>query len=161
MSRVDGGRKLKRVLRRLPGEMIQGISQPFAQGAQDIVLDARGFAPKLSGDMAASIEAKFSNRGLTVAIGPGVRGYEADQRAQRRIIRGQTGRISDANRQRFFQFSKGLWMEFGTKGSPEHNIPPLPPHPFMGPAVDLNLARIRGNVVTGINRTLGRVARGG
>ena len=160
-SRVMGRNSLKRKLRRVAPAVTEEIAEELRIGAERVALDARGLAPRDQGDLAAAIERKESNRGLSQAVGPGVRGYEADRRGRRRVLRGLTGTISAASRDLLFQFSKGLWHEFGTKGDPERNVPPLPATPFMGPAFRLNVGRIRQRVRRAIRTTLDRVSRGG
>jgi len=54
---------------------------------------------------------------------------------------------------------KGVWIEFGTKGNAEKNIPSRPGNPFMAPAWQLNKAwaqqRMRRALRTALRRASG------
>lgn len=69
-------------------------------------------------------------------------------------------RLSKRNKALMFEYFKGYWIEFGTKGAPKKNIPPQPARPFMQPAYDLNESWILGRVKAGINKALDRASRG-
>lgn len=137
-SGIKGLTKLRRTLRRIPDETEGGVRQAIATVSEAIKQDAISLAPRNEGDLVRAIDMTFSSDRLASVIGPGVKGIRAEKRQGRARARGVDVNISAASRDALFQFSKGLWHEFGTKGSPERNIPPLPARPFMGPAYNLN-----------------------
>ena len=73
---------------------------------------------------------------------------------------GEIIKMSAANKALLFQFYKGYWHEFGTKGSPENNIPPLPARPFMNPAYQMNEEYGKQQVRAAVKLALERASRG-
>lgn len=108
-----GVNKLRRTLRRLEPEATAGIRKVLERGAQGIEADMMIGIPKDTGETAAHISYKLSRDGLTARIGfIGKKDFEGGYVAQ--------------------------FLEYGTKGYPERNIPAQPARPFMGPAFDAN-----------------------
>lgn len=141
MSRRKGLRnvtRLRRKLRRMPDEIEKYIKPALVAVATATAVDAASIVRKNYGDLAASIEPNFSRDGLTALVGPGAKGVKAEKRAGRALSRGRRINLSDANQHLLFQAHKGMWIEFGTKGSPGKGIPPHPAYPFMAPAWDMN-----------------------
>lgn len=138
---LNGVSSLRRKLRNMEKFVTSGIPAAIAEVSQAIVADAQQLAPKKTGDLAASIEYKMSQDGLSAIIGPSasatiitstVKGGAFATRA--------LDKATDTSKEKLFQFFKGYWHEFGTKGSKKHNIPPVPAHPFMRPAADMNMS---------------------
>lgn len=168
-SRVTGRSKLRRTLRRVDPEITSDIRQVVREGAQAIEADALSFVPVDEGDLARSIEYKIGRDGLTAVIGPGASAAEIKRRATgsafgqiRRSGKraGQRVNLSKANKQRYFQFLKGVWVEFGTKGNAARNIPPQPARPFMGPAWLANRPWLIGRAQKALRIALQRASRG-
>lgn len=131
--------KTRKLLRKLPDDMVQPIRNAFSQGAEDIAAEAKfnvlSAGLVQSGDMHRHIKSKIGRDGFSAKIGL------LTKRARR-----------DAWYAHF--------LEFGTKGSPARNIPPLPAYAFMGRAFDAHRDELNRNVRREVNRALGRAARG-
>lgn len=162
-SRVTGTNALRRKLRRMPDEVVAALRTEVRRGLDEIEKDALGLVPVDEGDLAQSIEVKVSRDGLTGIVGPGARAAE--------IVRRKTGsafgvssskvNLRRSTAEQLMQFFVGYWLEFGTKGSPENNVPPLAPRPFMSPAYDVNRRAIVRRISKAVDRVLERVAKGG
>ena len=154
---------LRRKLRNMHKVTENSIKPVIEEVAEAIRLDAIDRVPKDTGELARSIEKKVSSDGLTAVIGPGAKIAA--------IIKRQSGsafatrkaggiKLSKASKHLLFQFFKGYWIEFGTKGNAERNIPPQPARPFMGPSFDINRQWGVNRVKDAVNNTLRRVADG-
>jgi HK97 gp10 family phage protein len=137
---LKGVSALRRKLRNMEPIVGSGIRQAITDAAIYIEADAQSFVPKDTGDLAASIEHKISADGFSAVIGPAARSA-----AVAKAIRGSAfatrvlGKpIGATTADRLFQYFKGVWIEFGTKGNAEKGIPPHPAQPFMRPAFDMN-----------------------
>jgi hypothetical protein len=159
-ARVQGVPQLRRKLRRLPDAASDLVRAEVARGLRDIEMDAVGLVPVREGDLARSIEVKVSRDGLTGVVGPGAGAAE--------IVRRKTGsafafnspkvNLRAANRDALFQFFKGYWLEFGTKGESGEDV--ITPRPFMSPAYDANAGAIKRRIAKAIDRALAVVAAG-
>lgn len=158
-SGLKGVTSLRRTLRRIEPEVTKQVRVAMEDGAEAIKLDAVARVPKAEGDLARSIDYQLGRDGLTAIIGPAAK--------QVAMVGGRTSattpfatnskrqrRLSTKNKEALLQFFKGYWIEYGTKGSPKRNIPPMRPHPFMGPAFDLNREWLLGKVREGIDKAL-------
>ena len=161
-SGLQGVTKLRRKLRRIDKEVTQELRDVVSESLDEIERDALGLVPVDAGDLAHSIEVKISSDGFTGIVGPGAKAAEIVRRKAGSVFAfaGDKINLSAAKKHDLFQFFKGYWIEFGTKGSPEHNIPPQPARPFMTPAYEFNRPRIRERVKAAIDRILQRVANG-
>lgn len=168
-SRVRGVNSLRRKLRRMPELIQREVKDPLRDGLNRIGRDARGLAPVDSGDLRAAIDVKLSRDGLSGIVGPGAAAAEIvrtrtgsifGQNAKSGKNKGQPIRLSKNNKKLYFQMLKGYWNEFGTKGNADKNIPAQPARPFMRPAREINMRRIKLMVSKGINAGLRRAARG-
>lgn len=168
-SRVQGTNKLRRTLRRLDSNLTKGIRHVIQQGAQAIEADALALVPVDEGDLARSIEYKLGRDGLTAVVGPAASAAEIKRKAtgsafgqirRRGKKRGQRVKLSKRNTELYFQFLKGYWIEFGTKGNSQRNIPPQPARPFMGPAFAMNRAWITGRARRALRLALEQASRG-
>lgn len=163
-SGLQGVSNLRRTLRRIEPEMTEEARGAMQDGAEAITLDAVARVPRDEGDLARSIGYKLGRDGLTAIIGPAAKqvamvGGRTSAGAPFATRSRRQRKLSIKNKEALFQFFKGYWLEYGTKGSPAHNIPPLPAHPFMGPAFDLNKEWLLDKVRQGINRALERASR--
>lgn len=165
-SGIKGLNKLRRTLRRIEPEMQEPVRAAILNTAEAIKQDAIAGAPIDEGDLVRSIDYKLGRDGFTAVIGPGAKAAEiARSRGGSAFAtqdrKGEIIRMSAANKKLLFQFFKGYWHEFGTKGSPEHNIPPLPARPFMNPAYLLNEEYGKAQVRAAVKIALDRASRGG
>lgn len=167
--RLSGTTKLRRTLRRLDPEVTSGIRRVVREGSQAVEADALSHVPIDEGDLARSIESKIGRDGLTAVVGPGASAAEIKRRATgsafgsiRRSGRraGERVNLSKSNKELYFQFLKGVWIEYGTKGSPANNIPPRPAQPFMAPAWVANRTWLIGRARGALRSALELAARG-
>lgn len=126
--------KLRRKLRRMPELVEQHIRPAIEAAANGMVMDMRGLTPISTGVAATELEAKVARDGLTARI----------------------GLVDNASIRSAFYFA---FLDGGTKGSPEHNIPPMQAHNIRERAFDANLPKLRNDVRDGIQRTLMEAAR--
>lgn len=164
-SGIRGINKLRRTLRRIEPELQDPIRTAILNTAEAIKQDAIAGAPIDEGDLVRSIDYKTGRDGFTAVVGPGARAAEIVRRRSgspfaTRTRQGLVIRLSAANKNLLFQFFKGYWIEFGTKGSPKHNIPPLPARPFMNPAYLLNEEYGKAQVRAAVKAALDRASRG-
>jgi len=149
--------KLRKTLQRLEPEAVAGVKEAFQQGAETIHYDVlqNGMAHKLTGDMLSSVAVKYGRDGLTAVIGPG-----ADVVTVNKSPFNTTLYVSQKRKWHAWQFFKAYWIEFGTKGAPDRNIPPQPAQPFVGPAFDANKGAISKNVQSKIHAVIAKLASG-
>jgi len=161
-SRMTGVKKLRRTLRRAPDEITDDVRMAVRRGAEAVHADAVARAPIDEGDLVRSIEIRFGRDGLTAVVGPGARAVQLARRkaGTEFATRSPRLRLSRRNKDLLFQFFKGRWIEFGTKGNSRLNIPPQPARPFMGPAADLNKTFFKNEARVAVRRALDRLARG-
>lgn len=152
-----GANKLRKTLRRADPETTKSLRATFAEGAEAIAQDARGIAYSKGiqdqGDMIHSIEVKMGRDGLTAVIGPGAKRVRISKSPFNTTLY-----VKDKDKYEAWQFFKGYWAEFGTKGTPDRNIPPQAPRPFMQPAYDLNKQKISWGVKKGVSGVLVKLA---
>ncbi|NBN64147.1 HK97 gp10 family phage protein [Pannonibacter tanglangensis] len=120
-SQIKGVARVRAAVRGMPGRVRVAVAREIEAGAQDVLDTMRGLVPVRTGDLAAALSAQVDGDGLRARIG----------------LLSRTA----AREQFYWQF-----IEFGTKGSPERNIPPMPASPFMGPALDLNAPGIAARI---------------
>lgn len=138
---ASGVSRLRRLLRRLPEELTDGIKTAIREGAEAIHHDALTMVPKDTGNLAAGIDYRISRDGFSADVG---------------IVTGKGKRRMRLRRSLFY----GHFVERGTKGSPDHNIPPQPARPFLQPAFDMNRDWIMGRLSQAITRALNEAASG-
>jgi len=151
-----GANKLRKTLKRIDPETTDGIKLAVKIGAEDISDTAAhiAFSKGLydTGDLIDSIEYKIGRDGFTAVIGPGAKRVSIAKSPFNTKLY-----VTERDKYEAWQFFKGYWAEFGTKGSPKHNIAPRTPRPFMQPAWDANKERISIAINQAVNRAL-RVA---
>lgn len=163
MSRLTGTKKLVRTLRRIEPEAREPLAAAIREGLEAIKWDAISRVPIDSGELARSIDVVHSRDGLSGAVGPAAKSMSIVKRSTRTgFATAAIGKLklNDRNRKRLFQFFKGYWVEFGTKGSAARGIPPMAPRPFMRPAWDANRAWMTERVRKAIRNTLDIASRG-
>lgn len=162
MSSIKGVNRLRRTLRRIEPAATQELRDTVEDGAQKIHFDALTLVPRDEGDLARSIAYKLGRDGLTAVIGPGAENAKLRKNKAHvgYVVAASGVRMSKANKDRLWQYFKGYWVEFGTKGSPRHNIPPQPPRPFMNPAYLMNRDWIKRDASKAIGKALERASRG-
>lgn len=134
-GRLSATRKL---LRRLPDDLVEPVRKAFREGAAAILADAKAGAPKDTGAGAEALNLQISRDGLSAKVGL------VGKRANRR-----------GYHLRFHEYgTKGVADGFG-KGIP---LPPLPARPFLEPAFDAHSAEIAAKVKAGIARATNRAA---
>jgi len=92
---------------------------------------------------------------MTVLIGPG-----ADRLKVSKSPFNTTLYKTNKDKEAAFNFFKGYWFEFGTKGDPKRNIPRQRAMPFMNPAYDSNKEWILRRVKSGLAFTLKEASDG-
>jgi len=169
VSRIKGVNRLRRTLRRAPDEISDGVVEVVRNGAEAVRLDAVTRVPVDEGDLRRSIDVKYGRDGLTAVVGPGASAAELAARKNKRAggVRSAFGaarradvRLSKAKSEELFQYFKGVWIEFGTKGVPSRNIPPQPARPFMRPAMDVNRRYFTEESRRAIRRALDQLSTG-
>ena len=169
-SRVEGPNQLRRKLRRMEPSIQRGIQDVLRDGLNRIQRDAISLAPVDTGELRSEIDIILSPDKMSGVVGPGARAAELVRRGTGsefgRIVKkgrnkGKHINLRKLNKKRLFNFYKGYWAEFGTKGNPKKNIPAQPARPFMGPAYDMNKRWIGDRAKKAINGILELVAKGG
>ena len=159
---LRGATKLRRTLRRLEPEITKGVQYEVARGAQKIKDDAiRNFrsidVPEIgTGDLLRSISYNLSRDKLSAVIGPEAKRAKLNKGIFSTKARVKTYKTKPAKAARW-NIMKGYWVEFGTKGAPDENIPPMPPRPYMNPAWDMNKGALRVKIRGEVNKALKEV----
>jgi len=145
-SRVKGGAKLRRTLKRFPDEATEEVKQVLETGIRIIQRDAARRVPVDTGNL------------------------------KRALLSGQAvGKLDKGLKWEFGVRGKKLkksifyarFIEFGTKGFTGRdrrgrmlNIPPMPPRPFMQPAVNKYRRSLARRIDKAVDRAIDKVARG-
>lgn len=163
-SGLQGVTSLRRTLRRIEPEMTEEARTAMHNGAEAIKLDAIARVPRAEGDLARSIDYKLGRDGLTAIIGPAAKqvamvGGRTSATAPFATSSSRQRKLSIKNKEALFQFFKGYWIEYGTKGNSARNIPAQRARPFMAPAFDLNREWLLEKVRQGIAKALERASR--
>lgn len=156
---LNGVTSLRRKLRRMPEAVEQYLRPEVDATAAAMAATARTLVSKDTGELAASIEYKLSPDGMTALIGPAAKSAAVIKASTAKSIDKQTPKkpISAGSREKLFQFFKGVWLEFGTKGNPDKGIPPQPARPYMRPAFDVNKIPGLNRITRGLNAVLRKV----
>lgn len=170
-------RKLQRIAKATENEVAPAIDRSATAIQMDAILRVR----KDTSELASFIEKKIGNGGLTAIVGPGAKSVA--------VIKTQRGGSPFATRKagakslgaitkvKLFQFFKGYWLEFGTKGyvvetknakvlsdgknfyGTKVNIPARPKRPFMQPAYDVNERWAINEVTKAVNEMIRKAGR--
>lgn len=152
---LQGVDPLRRKLRNMEKVLESGIKPAIKQAAASIEASAKAYAPKDTGELMRAIKSKVSGDGMSAVIGP-----YANAAIVNSVVKGTAfnnkggGVLTELDKKKKFQFFKGYWIEFGTKGAPDRNIPAQPARPFMQPAFDANKAEAVANVKNLVNAQL-------
>lgn len=133
---LRGVSKLRRTLRRLEPEAREGIKHAIEKGAEGIKADMMILIPKDTGETAVLIDKKIARDGLTARIGFVTKKAQKDGYVAR-------------------------FIEFGTKGFPDRNVPAQAARPFMQPAFDRNKEWILRDCKREIAKALKKVTSNG
>ena len=130
--------KTRKLLRRLPDDLVEPIRKAFAEGAAAILADAKAGAPKDTGAGAEALNLQLSRDGLSAKV----------------------GLIGKRARKKGYHLA---FHEYGTKGTSQGfgkgiQLPPLPARPFLEPAFDAQRSEIASRVSAGIARATNRAA---
>lgn len=159
-SGLQGVDKLRLKLRRMEKVVESGIKPAVKQTIMDIEASAKMFVPKDTGDLMRSINHKVSGDGMAAVVGPWAKSAIVASLVKGGIFNNKGGgEMSALDKKKKFQFFKGYWIEFGTKGAPDRNIPPQPARPFMQPAFDANKSAGLSRVKSAVDKQLKDVAR--
>ena len=162
-SKVEGVSALRKKLRRIDPEIKKEIADVVIEGLEAIRRDAQALVPVDTGELRDSIEVQFSKRdGVSGLVGPGAKAAEIVRRKSdsKTAFGGWKYRLSKKNKAKLYQFFKGYWIEFGTKGNAKKNIPPQSARPFMAPAYLANREWIRQKARIAVDNVLRKVAGG-
>lgn len=136
-SSYRGVNKLRRTLRRIDQAMGPGTTKPvqreIADGADRILARMLSRVRRRTGRLAGLLRRRVARDGLTARIG---------------LLTKRAERLGFHAR----------FQEFGTRGSPERNIPPQPADPFIGPAVDAEAPGIVRKARRAIDQVLRRAS---
>lgn len=152
---------LRRKLRRVDPAIKAELSDVVLRGLEAIQRDAQALVPVDTGDLRDSIEVQFSKRdGISGLVGPGAKAAEIVRRKSttKSAFGDWKFRLSKKNKARLYEFFKGYWIEFGTKGNAKKNIPAQPARPFMAPAYLANRAWIAEKARIAVDRVLVRIS---
>lgn len=153
-SGMQNTARLRRKFKRIEAQVQSGIRPAITGAAQSIAADAARMAPRDHGDLADAIEYKVSSDGLSAVIGPAAGAAVIEKTVKGSAFATRSTKLTSVSKHKLLQFFKGFWLEFGTKGDPARNIPPLQPRPFMQPAFDLNKKWATEKVRTAVNEQL-------
>lgn len=161
-ARFRGFAKLRRTLRRMEPELLTETRSAIGDGAERMKADMIAGAPRSGdrptsppSDIVSNIAIKKGRDGMTAVIGPGARFISISANpfdTSKRMSRRKGAAV--------WAFAKAYWYEFGTKGSPERNVPPQPARPFMQPAFDRNRDQTLAAARAGIRSALQAASRG-
>ena len=159
-SGLQGVDKLRLKLRKMEKFVQSGIKPAILQTALEIEASAKQFVPVDKGDLQKSINHKVSGDGMAAVVGPYAKAAIVASLVKGGIFNNKSGgEMSALDKKKKFQFFKGYWTEFGTKGTPDRNIPPQPARPFMQPAFDANKTAGLERVKSAVDKQLKDVAR--
>lgn len=178
---VKNQRALMRKMKRLTAAIENRVAPTMDDVAKAMQLDAIQRVPKDSGDLARFIEVKRVDGGLTQIIGPGAKSAAVVkvQRGGSPFATRKAGakKLGNLTKYKLWQFFKGYWTEFGTKGyvtkvknkkalsdgetfyGTKVDIPARPAQPFMRPAFDVNKSWGITQVTKSVNEMLQKVYR--
>lgn len=166
----SGLTKLRKTLRRLEPEITSDVREVVRRGANSILADAKNNARSAdygaelgimdTGAMIDSMAIKYSPDGFTALIGPAAEDIKSLANVKTKLLKsGRESKVSLRSKEARYNAMKGYWAEFGTKGDPKSNIPPIQPAPFMGPAFDVNKGWIAKDARKAVSKALADAVR--
>jgi HK97 gp10 family phage protein len=133
-SEIRNARRLRRLLKRAEPAIRQEYKVVSREIGNAVLEKMRELVAEDKGDLKNALSARVSPDGLSVSV----------------------GLTTKRRRQKFF-YSR--FIEGGTKGYPERNIPPMPARPFMEPAFELtkpeNIKRANNLIKTSLRKIAG------
>ena len=154
-----GFNKVRKTLTRAEPEMVKKLNTVFEHGAEtiqfDAIMNAHAAGLLRTGEMIEEIKIKYGRKHLTAVIGPG-----ADRIKLSKSPFNTTLYITDRDKRGAWQFFKGYWAEFGTKGDPDKNMKPQRATPFMQPAFDANKDAISRDVRKEVHGVIVKLSKG-
>lgn len=158
MSGYRGLSKLRKTFKRMEPEVQKLITKELEWAGKEVKKDAIGLALlkriRDSGDMIEAIDDRMGRDKSSVVVGPGA-GQVVWQKRPFDNTSIMAAKMSIRQKHEKWQFFKGYWAEFGTKG-------PVPqkPRSFMNDAWDANEDKIRARMTQAVNRALEISSRG-
>lgn len=154
-SRLVGANKLRRTLGRIDKTVTAQVRDAVQDVAEAVKWDAVERAPVDEGDLVRSIDYKLSSDGMSAVVGPGARAAEIVRKKAGSAFKSRMDiKISAKTKEGLFQFFKGYWIEFGTKGNRKTGVGKKAPRPFMKPAWDTQSEWAKTRVRVAVNRAL-------
>lgn len=157
---IKGVTRTRKILRKTPAVIEKNIRPVITEAAQAIAADMQRLTPEDEGDLRASIAYNISRDGMSAAIGPKADKAETAKRYRRELRR--NGVLSARKRQNMEELTDVFYFQFldrGTKGAPERNIPPQPALRIREKAFDANNQYI-DRVKSAITKSLREVSEG-
>ncbi len=128
-SGLRGVTELRRKLRKLPQDIKREVQDEIVEAGTEVYQTMLANVPRETGNLASLLEMKVSPDGLSVRVG---------------LV------TKKAKRDGFY----ARFLELGTKGSAEKNIPPMMPRPFIAPALDVNRTSIARRIQDAVQRAI-------
>ena len=130
-SRTELDPRFRRLMQRLPDSMTDPISRAIAESAEAVWADAVTRVPVDTGELQRAVGKRVTPTSAEVGFDPKKFRREWKKAGWRAVF-----------------------VEKGTKGSPERNIPPQPARPFLRPAFEANRRWIMERHRAAVARTL-------
>lgn len=158
-SRISGDFKLRRTLRNIHQTMDNELRPAMQQAANKILATMQATVPRDTGEAAGALQAFVSKSGLDAQIG--IRGKKDNRRFfYLRFLeygtKGYDGRKRAGNRSRSVKNKSDGAHFFGKYP----DIPALPAHPWLRPALDVNREVVLADIRAAVNRTLKKASQG-
>lgn len=158
-SRLSGDFKLRRTLRNIHQNMDNELRPAMQQAADKVLATMQATVPKHTGAAAAALTAFVSKSGLDAEIG--IRGRKNNRRFYYlRFLeygtKGYSGKKRTGGKNRSAKNKADGTHFFGKYP----NIPALPAHPWLRPALDVNKEVVMMDIRAAVSRTLRKASQG-
>lgn len=158
-SRMSGDFKLRRTLRNIHQTMDNELRPAMQAAANKILATMQATVPRDTGEAAGALQAFVSKSGLDAQIG--IRGKKDNRRFfYLRFLeygtKGYDGKKRAGNRNRSVKNKSDGSHFFGKYP----DIPALPAHPWLRPALDVNREVVLADIRAAVNRTLKKASQG-
>jgi HK97 gp10 family phage protein len=144
MATVEGLDKLNRRLAAMPAETKRQVSAAIEKSAQELVAQAKRFAPVEKGDLRDSVEWHWTGQGDDSGLGAAS--------VSRQSVKGAENLSATITAGGTPQGGHAGWVEFGTSGGEGHAATPA--QPFFFPAYRLLRKRIRTRIATALSKAI-------